>query len=280
MRFVYCWILLSTLALSACGGSSGSGEETPIKDDLASSDLASGSVDACSAIGLKIANGEVCEAPVPDDAGSSVARIYIETADGQLHLCTGTVIAPTKVLTATHCFIGGVLALRIDTLRGSHAAKQVFINEYFTIDEVAGLVFNDVAVVETETEMKVTPSPIMLSREVEVGEAAVVAGVGQSENSIAPIVRAGTTLIQNQTINHLFTVNRNGLATPCRGDSGGALFVENQGVMSIAGVVAQSDPSTGLSSICRKGDIVLYTNIQHPAVLGFLAEAAPEALTN
>lgn len=266
---------IGLLLLAGCGS-----ESDPAKSSV--SPLAAESMmgDPCSAVGLKVINGDQCESPGPAAASSPVARIFIRSQSGALHLCTGTVIAPTKVLTAGHCFMGAVAGARVDTVSGTFAAHKIFVNEYFTVDTAAGLVFNDVAVIETDEAMGVPSASLLISREAQIGEAAIVAGVGQSEAGVDPTVRAGATIIDDVTMNHLFTVNRDGLATPCRGDSGGALFVTQDGILSIAGVVAQSDPSTGSRKTCHEGDIVLYTNIQHPAVLAFLAETAPEALAN
>jgi secreted trypsin-like serine protease len=79
------------------------------------------------------------------------------------------------------------------------------------------------------------------------------------------------------TDNHVRIDFRGGESHPCRGDFGGALFVEQDGGLAIVGVVSQSDPSVSADQICSKGDMTLYTNTQSSAVSDFIISQARDA---
>jgi hypothetical protein len=116
-----------------------------------------------------------------------------------------------------------------------------------------------------------------LSRAPEVGEIAIVAGYGQVENDGFAVedVVAGRAIIRIVTDNHIRIDFRGEESHPCQGDSGGALFIEDDSGLVIVGVVSQSDPSVSEEQVCSKGDMTLYANAQSPDISSFIAAQVP-----
>jgi secreted trypsin-like serine protease len=259
---------VSMSAVVSCSGGGGGSNES-------SSDF---TLNACSAIGLKVANGVECK--LGTTVGTSpLVRVQIITPNGVLGICTGTAINSNSVLTAAHCFLDGASDIQIDTFLGSHQANEYFIHPGFVIGdgelEGSKVLFNDLAIIKTSTPMQVSTFPILASRTTEVGEEAIVAGFGQTEpESDFGILNAGNAIIANQTPNHIFIDFSGGQSHPCQGDSGGPLLVSQSGSLVIAGVVSQTDPSVSLSNICKNGDVSLYTSIQSTSALNFISVTA------
>jgi secreted trypsin-like serine protease len=212
-----------------------------------------------------------------------VVKLTISLASGEVGTCTGTVISPDAVLTAAHCFAFSRSASVIITAvagggKVAIPASRVVVHPGFSISS-QGVLFNDVAVIRTASPLPVPSLPILLSRTPAVDEEAVVAGYGQTENGGSAVddVVAGRAVIRFVTDNHLRIDFRGGESHPCRGDSGGALFVEEDGGLAIVGVVSQSDPSVSSGQVCEKGDKTLYTSIQQTGVSNFIFSQARNA---
>lgn len=80
------------------------------------------------------------------------------------------------------------------------------------------------------------------------------------------------------TGNHIFA-RFDELSNTCNGDSGGPAtytVVDPNGAVSAVGVVGIT--STGTVQNCAPGDLSLFTNLQHPDILSFIAEVVPEAV--
>lgn len=262
--------VFSVLMALGCGGGSGSdaGSDTIVPDQS-----------PCALLGygqsLKVANGERCSS-VGEDNSSSVVKLSITQSNGDRGVCTGTVISPTAVLTAAHCFafsrVSGVVITAVDKGQKVRvSASRVAIHPDFWISS-QGVLFNDVAVVHTNTSLAPAPVPVLISRAPAQQEESLVAGYGQTDNGGAVVddVVAGRAVIRSVTDNHIRIDFRDDESHPCQGDSGGALFVEQDGALAVVGVVSQSDPSVSIDQICRRGDITLYTNTQQAGVMDFI----------
>lgn len=265
----------SVLLFTGCGGGGNGG----------SSDGGA----ACESIGFaasfKVAGGEQCIANSESDS-SSVVKLTIETITGDVATCTGTVISPTAVLTAGHCFVlfDSPRVTITALVRGNKVdipAARVAVHPGFSISSERVL-FNDVAIVKAASIIPVPALPILLSRAPEVGEESIVAGYGQTENNGSAVsdVVAGQAVIRLVTDNHLRIDYRGGESHPCKGDSGGALLVNQGGGLAIVGVVSQSDPSVSSDLVCEKGDQTLYTNTQQASVSNFIFSQARAAAVN
>jgi secreted trypsin-like serine protease len=267
----------ATLSLLACGGG-GSGDSSSSSFDGAS---------ACSALGFqksfKVVNGEMC--PL-DSAGDTSSVVKVELLKGGFvaGVCTGTVIAPQAVLTAAHCFLGGPSGVAVVTsvngVRTRIAGRSYATHPGFTATD-DGFYINDAAIIRFAKPLPAPSAAILLSRSASEGESAIVAGYGQTspDSSTPDDLYAGGAVVRSVTDYHVridFTKNE---SHPCRGDSGGALFVKNGGELAIVGVVSQSDPSVPEDSICEVGDKTLYTNVDAPSVSSFITSQVPDVAT-
>ncbi|HQH28743.1 MAG TPA: trypsin-like serine protease [Oligoflexia bacterium] len=261
---------LCVLGLSACSGDD---------DDEDSDDDIIFTQDACSAIGLKIANGTACTLG-DTPAASPIVRLSIITAGGGLGTCTGTVIDSNIVLTAAHCFMDGFVGVQVDTFTGSFGVNQVVVHPQFDASdyELGGVLHNDAALVFTDQGMGVATAPLLYSRAPILGEEAIVAGFGETfPGSDTGQIYAGNAVVSGLTTQHVVIDYTREQSHPCAGDSGGPLLLNVGGAQTISGIVSQSDPSVEIDNICRPGDETLYTNVQDPAIFGFIQQYAPNA---
>ena len=113
------------------------------------------------------------------------------------------------------------------------------------------------------------PVPLLFSRDVRVGEQAVIAGWGAEVNNVNPgVLRAAMTTVSAVTdfIESAFDLSPGQV---CPGDSGGALLVSEAGGWTLAGVV-----SGGSASACNKGQS-FYSRIRNADVMAFISNLAP-----
>ena len=264
--------------MSACGSSSDSCSlfGTCGADDDGGSSTQFRGASACQAIGYvdtkKVANGEQCPVDSASDS-SSVVKLIISKGNAS-GVCTGTVVSPTTILTAAHCFARGASSIQIvTTVKGKQtavAASSYTIHPQWGISN--NVMFNDIAVVKSARRLSAPITPILLSRSPAESEDSVVAGYGQTSNEgrSEANVYAGRAVVDDVSDNHIYIDYTRSQAHPCRGDSGGALFVANGSGVAIVGVVSQSDPSIDVEDICEPGDRTLYTNVRDPSVSAFI----------
>jgi secreted trypsin-like serine protease len=263
-------LLIGLLAITGCGSS---GDD----DDSGGGGGVDFNINACDSLGYKVANGGSCDFSDATTASSVVkVEFYGFASQG---LCTGVLISPTVVLTASHCFIDPAFAITVTSTTESASASSYATHPDFFLDYNQSVIYNDVALVFLAQAMTRTEiSPILTSRAPVAGEEAVTAGYGDDGSGTAAGFRAGETLVADVTVNHLFSIYRDNLASPCSGDSGGALFVVQNNELAVAGVVSQTDPSVQ-ELICQEGDLTLYANTQNNSILSFILSEVPNAST-
>ena len=251
-------VAMAASMIAACGGGGGSSELVlPDANTL------------CASAGLtpKILNGAECAQP----ERSPVVLLALLGADGVQRSCSGTMLTPTRVLTAAHCMPPGTRAIAAVQWKANGKGSLVYASNWVAHPSysTAGVGFqNDVGVVTFRTGMSNPSMSLLVSSPSRVGDEAFIAGWGLPGLDLA----VGYVRMTRVDEAHIGYTYKGQASNTCSGDSGGPAY---RGVGGPGGIVGIT--SSGSVEGCGDGDVSLYTNIQTPRVLNFIRAQAPGA---
>jgi secreted trypsin-like serine protease len=187
-------------------------------------------------------------------AGSGIGAtgaLVVRPFDSTVVVCTGTLIAPSVVITAAHCLrahpaktMEFVLATNVqDAPRAAGiAARRIFLNPEFAIREVGSL--HDIGLVELvlpiegmSAELLMDPAAATL---IQPGAGVELVGYGTRDGGGSGQKTSTEATISSVGVDEM-KIGGPGEPQNCKGDSGGPAFVIGlDGVRRLAGIVSRS----------------------------------------
>ena len=280
--------------LCSCGGGGGDGGASPDHN-------------SCDVLGLnaRIINGTTCAS-----GKSPVLKLFINDGNNSA-LCSGTLIAPTKFLTAAHCVTNGefrstVAARKLSVSTGNinqplAQGIQVVANpnpvrEFQVIADAAnsrGQVdavnndgellaeyirefgVSDVAVITLDRALNYPTATIDISSIPSPGTIVAIFGYGISERSggnATNELNSGEMKIDSTGSKNILARFNEGSNT-CEGDSGGPMMETfSDGSYALVGTVLG-----GSKKDCSNGDLSSFTATAGAGIANFIRQYAPEA---
>jgi secreted trypsin-like serine protease len=249
-------LLLTSLPvlLAACGG--GDGPELPSAQALCGS----------AGVNPKVVNGASCGQP------ERTAVVLLEVVSAtSVSRCSGTLITPTKILTAAHCIPSSARRVLVGvwspngTVTGRNASRWAVHPQY---QPTTTVLLNDVAVVVLPSPMPNPTMPVLVSARTAAGQGVYVAGWGAPSFDLA-VGFATLSSVNDNSLRYQFNGD---LSNTCSGDSGGPVYRLVDGRAAVVGVT-----SSGSAPNCGDNEASLSTNVQGDAVIPFIRSQAPEA---
>lgn len=194
----------------------------------------------------KIIGGEVVQ---PSDivANSTVALKYIEGQKAYA-MCTGTLIAPNLVLTASHCLRGMNknslrIGFSIDVKNQLDVETMYEVAEYVTHPKYGSDRLNDVALIALAKPAPAPYKPVaIVSRDFQmtIGMPMLLAGYGVIDDATG----ADTDALRKVTVpmakildsDMILVTDQTKSTGACNGDSGGPAYLEKDGILYVYGV--------------------------------------------
>jgi len=185
------------------------------------------------------------------DSAPWAARVY---GDG-MERCSGTIIAPTWVLTAAHCAQNiNRLTFRIGQVDQAQGVEAAATPDGVRVNEAA-----DIMLVQLDRPVETTYAPLAAPGAVPVGQTGRIYGWGATcldrpaDQCQSPTLKVATVNITGTgCTDHLqgpaiCTTRGDGIAA--NGDSGGPLFVPGPGGDVQAGLLSHSDDTANASYV-------------------------------
>ncbi len=259
-------LLAAAFVCGSCGGGGGPTAPSPAASVPGPAGGVCGVIGGANQVSLGIVNGTVCSS-----ANTSVVLLNLRDKDGgPSGACSGTIIAPRAVLTAAHCLLGDTAIVRIYRGSGDQVTAASFHpNPRYRANGSSAF---DVGVILTDQDLDRPVVALLLSRDAQVGEQAVIAGWGKDEFGTGTTLRAGTTSITAVDPTLLQTRHTSGTSGVCSGDSGGPLLLPEGGVGALAGVTSATD----IGGSCT-GAENYFANVRNPDITAFILGLVPNA---
>lgn len=172
----------------------------------------------------------------PDATHTSAGMVVVEDVKG---LCTGTLIAPDRVLTAGHCVYEVIqpetFVERVVFVVGDAPGRQVRVAAAAAHPDFLGLMDSDLAVLWLSSPVtEVKPAPLATAAPT-LGEQITIVGYGDTSYAGGG---SGVRRLGAQTVGDLQALLIGFESTPaiCHGDSGGPSFATRGGVEELVGV--------------------------------------------
>lgn len=249
-----------SILLSACGGA---------KKEEAKGRKASG----CSSINARVYGGESCKKSVR----APVVKLFMSNKNGQMSVCSGTLVTLDDILTSAHCLIDGVD--EVVALIGGEKGEWIPVVD-LQIHPKFGFAPGDPYDLAMLTLRKipspvVAPLPIGEKKKTKKGELATAFGYGLNEQKEQYLLKSVDVKIEEKSDGNIFAKKKTSNGSICGGDSGGPLTQNSDGQTVLIGVSSFGD---GLSDCQREGaSFSGFVDIQRRDVMKFIKDYAPDA---
>ncbi len=198
-------------------------------------------------------------------------------------ICTGSLIAADKVLTAAHC-VDKISAMSIYHGTSSTKLSKALVKNWLAHPEYAStlqtdsVALNDVAVVTLSAPLNLPTLPILGSAFPSVGSKTAIVGYGLTDSNAADagIFRAGFQNLTAVLPEYMEATYTTGYSNTCQGDSGGPMLLPFNGSLHITGITSSGDP-VNCSQVNTNSQFMPMANNR---ILNFVRQQAPNATFN